>query len=44
MNIYIPLIPAVPLLSFLILALAGKKLSRRAAGIIGAGSIGISMF
>ncbi len=43
MNLFIPLIPAVPLLSFIILALSGKKMSRRLAGIIGAGSTGISM-
>ena len=41
MSTIIALIPAIPFLSFLILALAGNKLSRRIAGIIGAGSIGI---
>jgi NADH-quinone oxidoreductase subunit L len=42
MNTVIALIPAIPFLSFLILALFGYKLSRRTAGFIGAGSIGIS--
>jgi NADH-quinone oxidoreductase subunit L len=41
MSTIIALIPAIPFLSFLILALFGHKLSRRVAGIIGAGSIGI---
>jgi NADH-quinone oxidoreductase subunit L len=41
MSIIIALIPALPFLSFLILALFGHKLSRKIAGIIGAGSIGI---
>lgn len=41
MTAIISLIPAIPLLSFLILSLCGEKLTRRAAGIIGAGSIGI---
>lgn len=41
MSTIIPLIPAIPFLSFLLLALFGHKLSRRIAGIIGAGSIGI---
>jgi len=41
MPTIIPLIPAIPFLSFLILALFGHKLSRKTAGIIGAGSIGI---
>jgi NADH-quinone oxidoreductase subunit L len=41
MSTIITLIPAIPFLSFLILALFGHKLSRRVAGIIGAGSIGI---
>jgi NADH-quinone oxidoreductase subunit L len=35
------LIPAIPLLGFLILALLGQKLTRRVAGYIGTGSIGI---
>jgi NADH-quinone oxidoreductase subunit L len=42
MSTIITLIPAIPFLSFLILALFGHKLSRRIAGIIGAGSIGIA--
>jgi len=41
MSTIIALIPALPFLSFLILALFGHKLSRKVAGIIGAGSIGI---
>ena len=41
MTTIIALIPAIPFLSFLILALFGHKLSRKIAGIIGAGSIGI---
>lgn len=41
MTTFIALIPAIPLLGFLILALFGQKLSRRTAGFIGAGSIGI---
>lgn len=41
MPTIISLIPALPFLSFLILALFGSKLSRKVAGIIGAGSIGI---
>ncbi len=41
MATYIALIPAIPLLSFLVLALFGPKLSRRAVGYIGAGSVGI---
>ena len=41
MSTIIALIPAIPFLSFLILALFGHKLSRKVAGIIGAGSIGI---
>ncbi len=42
MTFYIALIPAIPLLGFLILALAGPKLSRKSAGYIGTGSVGIS--
>jgi len=42
MKTIIALIPALPLLSFLILVLFGGKLSRRVAGWIGAGSIGIA--
>jgi NADH-quinone oxidoreductase subunit L len=37
----IALIPALPFLSFLILALFGPRMRRKTAGIIGAGSIGI---
>jgi NADH-quinone oxidoreductase subunit L len=39
MSTILALIPAIPFLSFLILALFGHKLSRKVAGIIGAGSI-----
>ena len=42
MSTIIALIPAIPFLSFLILALTGHKLSRKVAGIIGAGSIGVT--
>jgi len=42
MKTIIALIPALPLLSFLILVLFGGKLSRKVAGWIGAGSIGIA--
>ena len=41
MSLIIALIPSIPLLSFLILALFGHRLNRKMAGIIGAGSIGI---
>jgi NADH-quinone oxidoreductase subunit L len=41
MSTLIALIPSIPFLSFLILALSGNKLSRKTAGYIGAGSIGI---
>jgi len=41
MSTIIALIPAIPFLSFLILALFGHKLNRKLAGFIGAGSIGI---
>jgi NADH-quinone oxidoreductase subunit L len=41
MSTIIALIPAIPFLSFLILALFGSKLSRKVAGMLGAGSIGI---
>jgi NADH-quinone oxidoreductase subunit L len=41
MTTAIALIPAIPFLSFLILAIFGQKLTRRVAGFIGAGSIGI---
>jgi NADH-quinone oxidoreductase subunit L len=42
MSTLIALIPAIPFLSFLILALLGNKMPRKVAGIIGAGSIGIT--
>src|ERR1035437_1341598 len=42
MTNVIALIPALPLLSFLILVLFGEKLSRKVAGWIGAGSIGVA--
>lgn len=41
MRIFIVLIPAIPLLGFLVLALFGHKLARKTAGFIGAGSVGI---
>jgi NADH-quinone oxidoreductase subunit L len=41
MSAIIALIPAIPFLSFLILALLGHRMSRKVAGIVGAGSIGI---
>jgi NADH-quinone oxidoreductase subunit L len=42
MSTIIALIPGIPFLSFLVLALFGYRLSRKTAGIIGAGSVGIS--
>ena len=42
MKSIIALIPALPLLSFLILVLFGGKLSRKVTGWIGAGSIGMA--
>jgi len=42
MNSYVAFIPAIPLLSFLLLALFGGKLTRKVTGIIGAGSVGIT--
>lgn len=42
MTSIILLIPAFPMLSFLVLVLFGHKLSRKTAGYIGAGSVGIS--
>ncbi len=42
MTTIIALIPAIPFLSFLILALFGPRMSRRITGIIGTGSVGIS--
>ena len=41
MTIYIALIPAIPLLGFLVLALFGPKLGRKTVGYIGAGSVGV---
>jgi NADH-quinone oxidoreductase subunit L len=41
MRIFIALIPAIPLLGFLVLVLFGHKLTRKTAGFIGTGSIGI---
>jgi len=41
MSTYIALIPAIPLLGFLVLALFGQKLTRKTIGIVGAGSVGI---
>ena len=43
MQTIIALIPALPLFGFLLLALAGKRLSKTFAGIIGAGSVGLAM-
>jgi NADH-quinone oxidoreductase subunit L len=43
MSTIIPLIPAIPFLSFLVLALFSHRLSRKIAGIVGAGSIGLIM-
>jgi len=42
MKSIIALIPALPLFSFLILVLFGGKLSRKVAGWVGAGSVGIA--
>jgi NADH-quinone oxidoreductase subunit L len=36
------LVPLIPLISFVILALAGKRLGRTLAAVLGAGSVGIS--
>jgi NADH-quinone oxidoreductase subunit L len=41
MTTFIALIPAIPLLGFLVLALFGQKMTRKAIGIVGAGSVGI---
>jgi NADH-quinone oxidoreductase subunit L len=41
MTTSIALIPAIPLLGFLVLALFGSKLSRKTIGYVGAGSVGI---
>ncbi len=43
MNTLIALVPAFPLLGFLILALLGKKTPKKIAGFIGTASIGVSM-
>jgi NADH-quinone oxidoreductase subunit L len=42
MTSFIALIPAIPLLSFLVIALAGRFLPRKAVGVLGAGSVAIS--
>jgi NADH-quinone oxidoreductase subunit L len=42
MTTYLALIPAFPILSFLILAIFGQQLSRKTTGLIGAGSVGLS--
>ena len=42
MTTIITLIPAFPLLGFLLLVFFGSKLNRKTAGYIGAGSVGIS--
>jgi len=42
MKTFLALIPALPLLSFLILVIFGNKLSRKVAGWIGACSVGIA--
>ena len=42
MSTLIALIPAIPFLSFIILVLFGHRISRKIAGIIGVGSIGIA--
>jgi NADH-quinone oxidoreductase subunit L len=44
MSTLIALIPAIPLLGFLVLVLFEQRLSRKAASFIGAGSIGIVAF
>jgi NADH-quinone oxidoreductase subunit L len=41
MTTYIAIIPAIPLIGFLVLALFGQKLTRKTIGYIGAGSVGI---
>ena len=41
MNTILALIPALPLLSFLVLMLFGGKMSRKVVGWLGAGSIGV---
>ena len=42
MTTFIALIPAMPLLGFVVLALFGQKLTRKATGLVGAVSVGIS--
>ncbi len=42
MALFIALIPAIPLLGFLILALFGQLLTRKTVGFIGAGSVGLA--
>jgi NADH-quinone oxidoreductase subunit L len=42
MTLYIAIIPAIPLLSFLVLAFFGKWMPRKMAGFVGAGSIGLA--
>jgi NADH-quinone oxidoreductase subunit L len=42
MNNYLWLIPALPLAGFLLLALAGQRLSRNMVAIVGAGSVTLS--
>jgi NADH-quinone oxidoreductase subunit L len=42
MTIILALIPSIPFLGFLLLALFGHKMARRTIAIIGAGSVGIS--
>ncbi len=43
MELLISLIPAIPLIGFLFLALAGSKVPRKIAGFVGAGTVGLSM-
>src|SRR5512136_2399962 len=42
MDAMLGLIPALPLAGFLILALAGSRLSRKAVAVVGVGSVGAS--
>ncbi len=42
MTNWLWLVPALPLASFLVLALAGARMPRRAAAILGVGSVGIA--
>lgn len=39
---YIALIPAIPMISFLVLAVIGQKFSHKTVGFIGTGSIGVA--